>query len=221
MYNYRSWLLFGWKFGFVPHGCQSIIFSDAHCTYSLTTSVFYGQPVVFCHVVFVPPLRPFRFGLFFPLIPDTRWNHRTAMAPGWSASATGQGHGLPKRNECNLYHNGYMNLEEIPWERGQSGPVQKCSCGPLDFLDCLSLCFVYGNEHTRKSTHFLATSLSIRAPWSSHYVYLRLSLFTPLFQQSSQFVQLVVQELRSNSRSVVYVCMFEYVYAYHVHVSYI
>lgn len=140
-----------------------------HIIHTLWQPVYFsGQPVVFCRVVFVPPLRPFRFGLFFPLIPDTRWNHRTAMAPGWSASATGQGHGLPKRNECNLYHDGYMNPEEIPSEWGQRGPVQKCSCGPLDFLDCLSLCFVYGNELTRKSNHFLATSLSIRAPWSSH-----------------------------------------------------
>lgn len=47
LYNYRSLLLFGWKFGFVPHGCQSIIFSDAHYTYSLTTSVFFWSTCCF------------------------------------------------------------------------------------------------------------------------------------------------------------------------------
>ena len=193
-----------------------------HIIHTLWQPVYFsGQPVVFLSCSSCSSFATLSFWPFLPI--DPRYKVKPSDGHGSRMISIRHRPGTwpAKRNECNLYHNGYMNLE-IPWERGQSGPVQKCSCGPLDFLDCLSLCFVYGNELTRKSNHFLATSLSIRAPWSSHYVYLlRLSLFTPLFQQSSQFVQLVVQELWSNSRSVVKVCMFEYVYAYHGHVSYI
>lgn len=86
------------------------------------------------------------FWPFLPIDPRFFLVKPSAMAPGWSASATGQGHGL----------------EEIPWEWRQRGPLQKCSCRPLDFLDCLSLGFVYGNDLTRKSTHFFVNSCALK-----------------------------------------------------------
>ena len=204
-------------------------FRDAHYIYthiyiyrrySLTTSAFYvpflSTLLFFVMLVFVPPLRPLKFWPFLPI--DPRYKVKPSddghgSRPGWSASATGQGHGLPKRNKCNLFHNdpgGDTRFMGPGGIRVPRRPVQKCSCRPIDFLECLSSCSFYGNELTRKSTHFQATSLSIPTPWGSHYVYLGLCWFAPLFQQSSQFMQFLVQELWSNSCSVVYVCLFEY-----------
>ena len=59
----------GWKFGFVPHACQSILFSDAHCTYSLATSVFLWSTCCFLSCSVCSSFATLSFWPFLPIDP--------------------------------------------------------------------------------------------------------------------------------------------------------